>query len=76
MAATPAMSGHAASVEGLRGLALTADALHILGVGAWLGTLVVLLTIAVLVVPLLTRRLSRRRAGGDVTQQVGARGPT
>ena len=47
LAAAPGLSGHAAAVERLRGVAVTADALHILGVGAWLGTLVVLQAVGV-----------------------------
>lgn len=39
----PPLSGHAATVEQLRVLAVVADALHVLGAGAWLGTLLVLL---------------------------------
>ena len=34
-----ALSGHAAAVPGLTPLAVTADALHVIGAGGWLGTL-------------------------------------
>lgn len=43
LALVPPLSGHAATVERLRVLAIVADALHVLGAGAWLGTLLVLL---------------------------------
>ncbi|HEX2188795.1 MAG TPA: CopD family protein, partial [Longimicrobiaceae bacterium] len=43
LAAGTAWSGHAAAVEELRGAALAADALHVLGAGAWMGTLALVL---------------------------------
>lgn len=43
LCAVPALSGHAAAVEGWRGAAIGIDALHVAGAGAWLGTLAVLL---------------------------------
>jgi copper transport protein len=44
LAVTPALSGHAAVMPGWTGaLAITADALHVLGAGGWLGALLVLL---------------------------------
>lgn len=43
LAAVPALSGHAASVESLTGLAIAADVAHVLGGGIWLGTLAVIL---------------------------------
>ncbi len=45
--ATPGLLGHAAAVEPFRGLALFADAVHVLGVGVWLGTLLGILLVAV-----------------------------
>jgi copper transport protein len=38
---TPALSGHAAGVQELGGLAVLADGLHVLGAGGWLGGLLV-----------------------------------
>jgi copper transport protein len=42
LAAVPALSGHAAAVEGWWALAFVSDWLHVLGAGAWLGTLAAL----------------------------------
>jgi copper transport protein len=42
LAATLAFAGHAASVEQHRALVVTADVLHVLGAGTWMGTLAVL----------------------------------
>jgi copper transport protein len=39
LAAVPALSGHAAAVEGWTALAFGSDWLHVLGAGAWVGTL-------------------------------------
>ena len=39
LAAVPALSGHAAAVEPATALALASDWLHVLGAGAWVGTL-------------------------------------
>jgi copper transport protein len=39
----PALSGHAAASPSFPGLAIVADALHVLGASSWLGTLTVLL---------------------------------
>jgi len=46
-AAGTAFSGHAAGVERGRGLALLADTLHVLGAGAWMGTLALLLVVGI-----------------------------
>jgi putative copper export protein len=43
LCAVPALSGHAAAAERLRGLAIAADTLHVAGAGTWLGALAVLL---------------------------------
>jgi putative copper export protein/methionine-rich copper-binding protein CopC len=43
LSAVPALSGHAAAVEGPTALAIAVDTLHVLGAGAWLGTLAVLM---------------------------------
>lgn len=42
LAATPAFSGHAIGSERWTMLAVTADALHVIGAGCWLGAMVVL----------------------------------
>jgi len=42
LAFTPALSGHAASAPTLTSLAILADALHVVGAGGWLGSLLVL----------------------------------
>lgn len=39
LAVTPALSGHAVAAQGTAGLAIVADALHVIGAGGWLGTL-------------------------------------
>lgn len=39
LAVTPALSGHAVAAQGTAGLAIVADALHVVGAGGWLGTL-------------------------------------
>ena len=42
LAFTPALAGHAIAEEGWTGFAVAADGLHVLGAGAWLGTLAVI----------------------------------
>jgi len=46
LAASPALSGHAIGAPRLAALAVVADALHVLGAGAWLGTLLVIVVAA------------------------------
>lgn len=41
-ALSPALSGHAAAAQHAGGLAIVADALHVVGAGGWIGTLLVL----------------------------------
>ncbi len=43
LAFTPALSGHAVSMERLRGLAILADSAHVFAVAAWLGTLLLVI---------------------------------
>lgn len=43
LAAVPALSGHAAAMEGKSALAILIDTLHVAGAGVWLGTLAVLM---------------------------------
>lgn len=47
LAAIPGLSGHAAGVTGIGGLAVVNDALHVAAAGAWLGTLAVLMIVAI-----------------------------
>jgi copper transport protein len=47
LAFTPALSGHAAAVEPLRGVAILSDGVHVLAASAWLGTLLVLVVAGV-----------------------------
>jgi putative copper export protein/methionine-rich copper-binding protein CopC len=47
VAAGTAWAGHAAAVERGRALALLADGLHLLGAGAWMGTLALLLGVGI-----------------------------
>jgi copper transport protein len=44
----PALSGHAVTVERFAAVAILSNALHVLGAGAWLGTLLVLLLAGIL----------------------------
>lgn len=52
LAAIPGLSGHAAGASGLGRVAIVNDAIHVAAVGAWLGTLGVLILVAV---PLIRR---------------------
>ncbi|GAB1341677.1 copper resistance CopC/CopD family protein [Gemmatimonas sp.] len=47
LAVTPALSGHASAVTGKSGVAILADAMHVIGAGGWLGTLLVVLLVAI-----------------------------
>jgi copper transport protein len=47
LAFTPALSGHAASTPQLTGLAVASDALHVLGAGGWLGSLLVVVVVGI-----------------------------
>lgn len=47
LAASPAMSSHAAAVPRLKALAMVSDSLHVLGAGAWLGSLLVFVFVGV-----------------------------
>lgn len=47
LAAVPALSGHAAAVERVTGVAIMADWLHVLGAGVWLGSLAMLLAVGI-----------------------------
>lgn len=69
--ATPGLLGHAAAVEPFRGLALFSDAVHVLGVGVWLGTLLGILLVAV---PRL-RHVPAERRGATLEGVVSAFSP-
>ncbi len=47
LAATPALSGHAAAAPNLRWLAISADSLHVLAAGGWLGSLFAMVAVGV-----------------------------
>jgi putative copper export protein len=47
LSAIPGLSGHAAGVTGIGKLAVVNDALHVAAAGAWLGTLAVLMIVAI-----------------------------
>jgi copper transport protein len=66
LAITPALSGHAAEAEQMTALVVTADVLHVLAGGFWLGTLAVLACVG------LTRRTTTIES---VTETVNAFSP-
>jgi putative copper export protein len=66
LAMTPALSGHAAEAERMSALVVTADVLHVLAGGFWLGTLAVLACVG------LTRRTTTL---DSVTETVNAFSP-
>jgi putative copper export protein/methionine-rich copper-binding protein CopC len=70
LAFTPALSGHAVSTPHLALLAVAADGAHVLGAGAWLGTLLLVLTAGI---PAAMRVESAR--GGAVAALVRAFSP-
>jgi putative copper export protein len=72
LAATPALSGHAASVPRLTALAIIADTLHVIGAGGWLGSLLVVLIAGV---PIALRSAHDRR-GANVADLINAYSPT
>lgn len=47
LAATPALSGHAASAPRWIPLVVTADTLHVIGAGGWLGSLLMVLAVGI-----------------------------
>jgi putative copper export protein len=46
LAASPALTGHAVATRGFAGIPVIADIAHVLGAGAWLGTLTVIVATA------------------------------
>lgn len=73
LAVTPALSGHAASASRLKPLAIAADALHVLGAGGWLGSLLIVLAVGIPAALALDRAESRGSAVADI---VNAFSPT
>lgn len=72
LAFTPGLSGHAAAEPELATLAILADALHVLGAGGWLGSL---LLVVVVGIPLALRRTDGDR-GETVAALINAFSPT
>ncbi len=72
LAFTPALSGHAASAPTLTTLAILADALHVVGAGGWLGSLLVVLLVGIPA----ALRLDDRERGPGVADLVNAFSPT
>jgi putative copper export protein/methionine-rich copper-binding protein CopC len=70
LSAVPALSGHAASVGRLNGVAILMDTVHVLGAGVWLGTLAALLAVGI---P--AALLSGEASGGAVAAMVRAFSP-
>lgn len=70
LSAVPALSGHAASVGRMNGVAILMDTVHVLGAGVWLGTLAALLAVGI---P--AALLSGAGAGGAVAAMVRAFSP-
>lgn len=64
LAAVPALSGHAAAVDGAAWAAVLNDTFHVLGAGAWLGTLALLLLAGL---PAALRAPADERAGAVAT---------
>jgi putative copper export protein/methionine-rich copper-binding protein CopC len=70
LSAVPALSGHAASVQRLSGVAIASDTLHVLAAGVWMGTL-----LAVLAVGIPVALTAGAGAGGAVLAMVRAFSP-
>jgi copper transport protein len=72
LAVSPALSGHAAALTGVAGaVAIGADAVHVLGAGGWLGTLLLLLLVGMPA----AARLGPARRGAAVAALVRAFSP-
>jgi putative copper export protein/methionine-rich copper-binding protein CopC len=72
LAFSPALSGHAAAAARMGGLAIVADALHVLAAGGWIGGLLVLLAAGVPA----AMRLDREERGPAVAALVNGFSPT
>jgi putative copper export protein/methionine-rich copper-binding protein CopC len=71
LAIVPALSGHAVATPQQAPIAVVADTLHILGAGAWLGTLAVMLIAGI---PVMTRESAEGRTGA-LSRMVNAFSP-
>ena len=72
LAVTPALSGHAVSAMKLKGLAIAADALHVLGASGWLGSLALVLAAGIPA----ALALQPERRGKSVADLINAFSPT
>ena len=72
LAFTPALSGHAAAVPGVTGIAIVLDGLHVIGAAGWLGSLLFVVAIGV---PAALRHEQSQR-GPSVAALVNAFSPT
>jgi copper transport protein len=75
LAATPAFAGHAASVEQHRAIVVTADVLHVLCAGTWMGTLVVLAAVTLRSDARTPKRRAPEAWGTDIAGLVRAFSP-
>jgi putative copper export protein/methionine-rich copper-binding protein CopC len=71
LAVVPALSGHAVATPGQTPIAVTADTFHVLGAGAWLGTLAVMLVAGL---PIMARESAEGRTG-TLSRMVNAFSP-
>lgn len=72
LAFTPALSGHAAAVPRMTGLAIVLDGLHVIGAAGWLGSLLFVVAIGVPA----ALRLEQAERGSSVAALVNAFSPT
>ena len=72
LAFTPALSGHAAAVPRVTGLAIALDGLHVIGAAGWLGSLLFVVAIGVPA----ALRLEQAERGPSVAALVNAFSPT
>ncbi len=75
LAATPAFAGHAASIEQHRAIVVTADVLHVLCAGTWMGTLVVLAAVTLRTDARTPKRRAPEAWGTDIAGLVRAFSP-
>jgi putative copper export protein len=75
LAAAPALAGHAASVEQHHLLVMTADMLHVIGAGTWMGTLTVLAAVTLRGGTPTPRRRAPEEWGADIAGLVRAFSP-
>jgi putative copper export protein/methionine-rich copper-binding protein CopC len=72
LAFTPALSGHAAAVPRVTGLAIVLDGLHVIGAAGWLGSLLFVVAVGVPA----ALRLEQTERGSSVAALVNAFSPT